>query len=148
MIEKEIVFLGESFNDSEEFLQEVSNKLVSLGYVSDSFSSAILERESIYPTGLRTEKYGVAIPHTDSIHVLKPGVVFVRFDQSCLFKEMCTNNVVDVDMAFVLLVKDKEEQVGMLTKLMGFFSKIDILDQLYNETNIDQICQLLNNELN
>ena len=60
---------------------------------------------------------------------------------------MCTNEDIKVNMAFVLLVKEKEKQVSLLTKLMGLFSNNDILEKLYKENDPSVIEAMLNREI-
>lgn len=147
MLQNDIVFLGEKSENSSAFLSSISDKLVELGYVKGSFKEAILAREEKFPTAIATEKYNLAIPHTDSEHVIKPGVAFVKFDSPCRFKEMCTDTDIDVNMAFVLLVTEKEEQVSLLSKLMGLFSENELLESLYSEESMAKIVDVLNNKI-
>ena len=114
MLSKDLVFLDVEHETSDEFLNSISDELLEKGYVKESFKDAILKREEEYPTAIGTEKYNLAIPHTDSEHVNKPGVAFVRLKKECKFKEMCTNNDINVNMAFVLLDKDPSEIVKVL----------------------------------
>lgn len=147
MINKDIVFLNRDFKDSRELLSSISEELLSKGYVKDSFREGIMKREEEYPTAIQAENFSLAIPHTDSEHILKPGIAFVRLNNGCDFKEMCTNEDIKVDMAFVLLVKEKEKQVSLLTKLMGLFSNNDILEKLYKENDPSVIEAMLNREI-
>lgn len=147
MLTQELIFLQREEKTSFEFLSNISDKLVSMGYVKESFKEAILKREEVFPTGIGTEKYSIAIPHTDSEHVIKPGIAFVRFNGKCDFKEMCTNNDLDVTMAFVLLVKAKEEQAVLLSKLMGLFTDNELLDKLNSENDCETIVNILNDKL-
>lgn len=147
MLNRELVFLDAKYKSSHEFLTSIADELLKKGYVKESFKEAILKREEEYPTAIGTEKYNLAIPHTDSQHVNKPGVAFVRLNERCQFKEMCTNNDIDVDMAFVLLVTKKEEQVSLLSKLMGLFSENEFLENLYMEKDESKIVASLNNEI-
>ncbi|MBC2577947.1 PTS sugar transporter subunit IIA [Peptostreptococcus russellii] len=147
MINKDIVFLNRDFKDSRELLSSISEELLSKGYVKDSFREGIMKREEEYPTAIQAENFSLAIPHTDSEHILKPGIAFVRLNNGCDFKEMCTNEDIKVNMAFVLLVKEKEKQVSLLTKLMGLFSNNDILEKLYKENDPSVIEAMLNREI-
>lgn len=61
----------------EELFEDVSRRLVALGYVDDSFERAIKEREESYPTGLPLDP-PVAIPHTDGTHVKHDVIVCIR----------------------------------------------------------------------
>lgn len=147
MINKDIVFLNRDFKDSRELLSSISEELLSKGYVKDSFREGIMKREEEYPTAIQAENFSLAIPHTDSEHILKPGIAFVRLNNGCDFKEMCTNEDIKVNMAFVLLVKEKEKQVSLLTKLMGLFSNNYILEKLYKENDPSVIEAMLNREI-
>lgn len=147
MLNKELVFLDAEYGSSDEFLTSIADELLEKGYVKESFKEAILKREKEYPTAIGTEKYNLAIPHTDSEHVNKPGIAFVKLNNGCRFKEMCTNNDIDVKMAFVLLVTKKEEQVNLLSKLMGLFSENEFLHSLYVEQDELKIVDALNNKI-
>lgn len=147
MLTQELMFLHREEKESFEFLSHISDELVAMEYVKESFKEAILKREEVFPTGIGTENYSIAIPHTDSEHVIKPGIAFVRFNNKCAFKEMCTNNDLDVAMAFVLLVKAKEEQAVLLSKLMGLFTDNELLDKLNNENDCEIIVNILNDKL-
>ena len=147
MLNKDLIFLDEKYKSSNKFLSYIADELVKKGYVKETFKESILKREEEYPTAIGTKKYNLAIPHTDSQHVNKPGIAFVRFSERCHFKQMCTNNDIDVDMAFVLLVTKKEEQVVLLSKLMGIFSQEDFLEILYKEKDCSKIVKFLNSKI-
>lgn len=147
MLNEDLIFLNKDFKTDKEFLENISDELLEKGYVKDSFKEAILKREEEFPTAIGTIKYNLAIPHTDSKHVNKPGIALVKFNNKCKFKEMCTNNEIGVDIAFVLLVTEKEKQVELLSKLMEIFSQSEFLEQLYKEKNSSKIVSLLNNKL-
>ncbi|MDU1685401.1 MAG: PTS sugar transporter subunit IIA, partial [Clostridium perfringens] len=104
------------------------------------------KREEEFPTGLQVESLGIAIPHTDSLHVNKPGIVFVRFDKSIVFKSMDGNGTVNVEMAFVLLVTDKNKQVPLLQKLMGLVVNNEVMNNLKIDKN-ENIIRILEEEL-
>ncbi len=61
--------------------------------VTDTYRSALIEREKMFPTGLDMEFLGkdlpnVAIPHTDTIHNLTENVVVVRLAKPVTFHNM------------------------------------------------------------
>ena len=69
MIEKELIFLDFFANDYNDFFDKISDILYEKGYVKETFKNAIKKREEEFPTGLQVESLGIAIPHTDSLHV-------------------------------------------------------------------------------
>ena len=146
MIEKELVFLDFSAKDYNNFFDKISDILYEKGYVKESFKDAIKKREEEFPTGLQVENLGIAIPHTDSIHVNKPSIVFVRFDKPMIFNGMGGEDKVNAEMAFVLLVTDKNKQVPLLQKLMGLVTNNEIMNKLQKYKNED-IIKVLEEEL-
>ncbi|MDI9217359.1 PTS sugar transporter subunit IIA [Clostridium tertium] len=140
---KDLIFINENYNDCFEFLENISDRLLNYGYVKESFKDAIIEREKIFPTGLPVEPIGVAIPHCNSEHVNKAGIVFVKFKDDVKFISMEGEGKVNVKIAFVLLVKEKEKQVEVLQKLMEVISNEDILTKMYNENNNDNLINIM-----
>ncbi|MCR1952105.1 MULTISPECIES: PTS sugar transporter subunit IIA [unclassified Clostridium] len=139
----DLIFINENYNDCFEFLENISDRLLNYGYVKESFKDAIIEREKIFPTGLPVEPIGVAIPHCNSEHVNKAGIVFVKFKDDVKFISMEGEGEVNVKIAFVLLVKEKEKQVEVLQKLMEVISNEDILTKMYNENNNDNLINIM-----
>ena len=147
MITDDLIFIDRTEENYISFLENISDELETLGYVNNDFKNAIIEREKVFATGIGTEKFNLAIPHTDSEYVLKPGIAFVKFKNACDFNEMCTNKNLKVSMAFILLVKNKDEQTKLLSKLMGLFVDNDFLQSLFEETNVSKLLNKINNKL-
>lgn len=121
--------------DREEAIHVMANELLKEGYVKDSYESAIIEREKNFPTGLLTEIIGIAIPHTDSKHVEKEGIILSILEDPVEFNAMggTSDDIVKVGMIFMLAIKEKEVQLEMLQKLVAMFQdeiKLKILQEL------------------
>lgn len=58
-----------SATNSDTLIVKMGNMLLTQGFVKESYTKAVQEREKIFPTGLKLKKISVAMPHTDSIHV-------------------------------------------------------------------------------
>lgn len=56
-------------NSSKEAIKIAADELYKRGIVKKEFLEHVLQRENEYPTGLATDKFGIAIPHTDSKYV-------------------------------------------------------------------------------
>lgn len=140
---KDLIFINESYNDCFEFLENISDRLQKDGYVKDTFKESIIEREKIFPTGLPVEPIGVAIPHCNSEHVNEAGIVLVKFKDDVKFNSMDGIGDVDVKIAFVLLVKEKEKQVEVLQKLMEVISNGDLLTKIYNENENEKLINIM-----
>lgn len=128
---EEIVWLDLEMESREELITFVGNELRKLGYVSEGYLKAILERESKYPTGLPTVPYPVAIPHTDPQHINKPFVAAVRLTKPVEFVQMGTNDViVETKIVFFLGLNKGEGQVELLQYLIDCCMKQDFMERL------------------
>ncbi|MDE8065384.1 PTS sugar transporter subunit IIA [Erysipelothrix rhusiopathiae] len=140
---EDLVFLDLEVSSQDELFDVMNQHLLDLGYVNEAYLNALKEREATYPTGLAAPVCSVAIPHVDSNYIHKPGIAFVRVSQPISYKEMVTDNDLEVKLFFFLLVKNKEEQVQILSKLMGTFSDDDFLNQLLQGKSKTEILDIL-----
>jgi len=148
LLHEDLILLNYEAESKEELLQKLSNILKEKGYVKDSFEEGVMKREIIYPTGLNTNGVKVAIPHTDSIHVLKPAILVALLKEPVCFKEMGNGiNDVEAKLIFMLAVKDPSLQVETLSKLMSILSDKDKLLSIYKSTTntevIDKLSKIL-----
>ena len=85
--------------------------------------------------GLPVLPFGVAIPHTDPVHVKEPCIVVIKPQDSVIFKEMGQGeNDIECKYIFMLVIKDNGEQVELLQKLISMFTNIDSMKKI-NECN-------------
>ncbi len=56
---------------------------------------------------------------------------------------MCSGDPVDAEMIFLLLVKDKKDQMPLLSGLMARFGDGELMDRLSRETDPEVIADLL-----
>lgn len=132
LLDGELVLLDYEAGDSETLLTQLAAVLYSKGYVKDSYAKAVLEREKVFPTGLKTLGVEVAVPHTDPSHVRQPAILIARLASPVLFKEMGNSGKdVAVRLVFMLAVTDPKEHLATLSKLMAIFSNKEKLLALY-----------------
>ncbi|WAA09091.1 PTS sugar transporter subunit IIA [Fervidibacillus albus] len=140
----DLVFLGYSFQDQKDFFKKISEILLKKGYVKSSFCKAIIKREEKYPTGLRTEPFHVAIPHTDASNIVRPFIAVVRPNHAIQFNEMgMANGKIEAQFLFVLGLNKGEGQAELLSKLVNLFSNREVMNQLMKEKDEKQIIQLM-----
>lgn len=120
-------------SSAEEVLRSVAALALEQGYVRESFPDAVVQREADHPTGLPTP-VPVAIPHTDTEHVVRPALAAVLLDPPVPFGEMGgAGDDVDVRLVVVLMVTDPAGQVGLLSRL------ITVLRQPELEQSLDGV---------
>lgn len=143
MFKEELIFLDIEGETKEEVLGNLSTKLFEIGYVKDSFKDAIIEREKNFPTGLPTEDVKVALPHTDTIHVEKPVIAIGILNSPVVFEDMGSGDELNIEIIFMLAVKDPSDQVNVLQKLIGSFVDSEFLLGLKNSKDNKEAYEII-----
>ena len=149
MLENKIVKLkANNLKNNKEVLSNLADYLKEEKMVKESFKEAILEREKSYPTGLQFDGYGIALPHTDSEHVIKSQIAIMTLEKPVKFVEMATTDKeIEVKTIFMLALKDSNQHIKILQKVMELLqdkeamSKIESFDD--SKESLDKLIKLL-----
>ena len=145
---KDLVFCLEADNQ-EQLFDQVATLLEEKKVVTDTYRSALIEREKIFPTGLDMEFLGkdlpnVAIPHTDTIHNLTENVVVVRLAKPVTFHNMIApDKEVEVSLLFFIINNSSSSQTNILAQLMDFFTGNGHLEELSKITEPEALFQYI-----
>ncbi|PMC58971.1 PTS sugar transporter subunit IIA [Dolosicoccus paucivorans] len=130
-LNKNLGILHIETDNRNEIIERMVTILEENEFVHPSYRKAILEREEEYPTGLEINGIGFAIPHTDSIHVNKSQICYVTAERPIKFKNMADpSSLVDVQLIFMLAMKEAHEQLEMLQNLMDLFQDKEKVEYL------------------
>lgn len=144
MIDKELIELDYDVRDQKEFFEKMTEKLIGLGYVKATYCDALKEREANYPTALPVEPYPVAIPHADTVHIIKPFIAPVRLKEPVDWCEMANNDVVHkVKFIFMLGFLKSDEHIELLQVLVDNFQKPELMDKLNQAATTDEYYDLV-----
>ncbi|WP_232698441.1 PTS sugar transporter subunit IIA [Brevibacillus daliensis] len=147
-LRSDLIFLGVDEGGKEETLRFLANQLHEKGIVKETYANAIIEREKNYATGIPLEKIGVAIPHTDAIHVNEPAIAVAILEKPETFTVMGSpDDQVSVQAIFMLAIKQPSEQLTMLSSLMGFFQQSDVIEKFMKMDSTEEMRALLEKEL-
>ena len=145
---KDLVFCLEADNQ-EQLFDQVATLLEKKKVVTDTYRSALIEREKMFPTGLDMEFLGkdlpnVAIPHTDTIHNLTENVVVVRLAKPVTFHNMIApDKEVEVSLLFFIINNSSSSQTNILAQLMDFFTGNGHLEALSKLTDPEALYQYI-----
>ena len=145
---KDLVFCLEADNQ-EQLFDQVATLLEEKKVVTDTYRSALIEREKMFPTGLDMEFLGkdlpnVAIPHTDTIHNLTENVVVVRLAKPVTFHNMIApDKEVEVSLLFFIINNSSSSQTNILAQLMDFFTGNGHLEALSMITEPEALFQYI-----
>ncbi|MFB1050010.1 PTS sugar transporter subunit IIA [Paraliobacillus sp. JSM ZJ581] len=148
LFDKEIILLQkEKVYDKEEALEELAQCFKNEGLVTDEFISGVLNREKEFPTGLYVNDVGVAIPHTDSDKVRSSQIGFMSLKHPVDFQAMDgSEEIIPVQLIFMLGLKEAHEQLDILQKLMGLIQKKSVLDELLDCSNKADYLNIIKSE--
>lgn len=129
--ERVALFNVEAFS-SKEVIKIAADELYRRGIVKENFFEHVMLREKKFPTGLATDKYGIAIPHTDSKYVNRSQIEFVSLKSPVKFKNMGNaSEDIEVTHVFMIAMSQPHEQAETLAKLMGLFLDEELMQRMY-----------------
>lgn len=127
----QIALLKKDVSSKEVAFQLLADELMENDCVNQDFLANIIKREEVFPTGLEINGIGVAIPHTDSEYVKESQVGFMSLEKPLSFTEMGTNDKeIEVSLLFMLALKEPDEQLEMLQRLIEMFQQEGVLESL------------------
>lgn len=126
-----------SYSSQVELFEDISRRLVELGYVNEDFEASIKEREAHFPTGLPLNP-PVAIPHTDGTHVKRDAIVCIRNDREISFNEIGAGpeSVLEIRLMFMLVIASGDGHIDELQRLINNLQDNSLVEAaLYATTN-------------
>ena len=141
--DKSIALFHRHAKDQKTVFDLLSAEFLKDDLVTDEFRKKVEERELVFPTGLSIDGMGVAIPHTDSIYVKRSQIGFMSLTEAVNFKEMGSGENVEVQLVFMLALKEPHEQLEMLQKLVAMFQNPGVLDQLKRIKTQSELSEIL-----
>ena len=117
--------------ESEILLSELAQYAIDRHLVVEGYKEAILEREKSFPTGIKAVT-GIAIPHADQKYTVEECVVIALLEKPCVFKEMASNNDVDVSVVFMLILNNNK-QVEALSRLVKIIQSEKEIQSIYED---------------
>jgi PTS system galactitol-specific IIA component len=93
------------------------------------------------PTGLPLGgTINAAIPHTDIIHVVKPGVALATLKHPVIFKNMIKpEEDVSVQLVFLLSLNHPKSQVEILQEIAGVLQKPETVEKLITALTFEDV---------
>lgn len=128
-IHRELIAVGIDAKDSEDAIRQVGKLFEENGYVKDSYIDAVVAREKVFATGLELDGISIAMPHTDIIHVNKPGVTVAKLAHPVEFEHMGEpGRKVEAEMLFMMAITNPEDQIGTIMRVLGVFQNKEALE--------------------
>lgn len=147
IFDENLVILDLRATDREDVLMKIGGRLTDRGFVNRDFINAIIKRERDFPTGIKTQSMGVAIPHTDTEYVNKASLIVGVLSKPVVFQQMVSDEDIEVNIVFMLAIKEPEQQVTMLQRLVDIFQDDTTLKSIYDATSELEIAAIMRKKL-
>ena len=143
-LEKGYLVVKADTTDKFETLKTMGALMAEKGFVKESYIEAVQEREKVFPTGLPMEALGVAIPHTDSIHVNKKAVMCGILERPVEFVVMGDDEArVQVEVVFMLAIVKPDDQIAMLAQLVETCQNVSVLQTIKTAEDMNAITEIM-----
>jgi PTS system galactitol-specific IIA component len=141
LLDRDAVCLQMDAKDAHDVIENLGIRLFIDGYVKDTFVDAAWAREQKLPTGLPLGgEINAAIPHTDVIHVLKPGLAMATLKRPVVFKNMINpEEDVKVRLVFMLSLEHPKSQIEMLQEIAGVLQNADVVNRLLTADSFEDV---------
>jgi len=148
IISPDLIRMSVEVKTCTEALTYCSKVLQEHGYVKESFTHGLLDRESKYPTGIPIPHCGVAIPHCDPQHVNQPAIMVATLKEPVPFRSMeDPDQNVMIEFIFCLAVEHAEDQIKLLPKIIQAFVSEENVKRARNCTTPDELFQFLEDSI-
>ena len=131
----------------EEVVRTMSNTLIQKNLVKKEYPDHVIAREKKFPTGLPTQPFGVAIPHTDAKwtnhNAICVGILKEPIDQIVMGTD---DTPVKVSIVFMLALGQSNKQLNILSKLMTVFRNQDTLKKVKRASD-DEVKEIVEKAL-
>jgi PTS system galactitol-specific IIA component len=149
LLSAEHILVDGTVANSREAIEWLSQTLIQSGNVTPEFIEDVWKREQVFPTGLPTAPFAIAVPHADPDHVDRTGMAVGVLKAPVEFAQMGTDGSVKLQaqILFLLAIKESEKQVEMIGQLMSLIQSADLLTGLANTANPEEAFRLIQNAL-
>lgn len=143
-LDSELIKVDLEADSSTDVFKQLGGLLIEKGYAKDTYIDALIEREKKFATGLDIGNFGVAIPHTDASHIIKGGTGIATLSKPVNWIQLGTDDDhIDVNIVFMLAVKDPNKHLTFLQKIIQIFQDKDTMEKIVQEKNPKKIIEII-----
>ncbi len=147
-IDPSLVLLKLKARDSDDVIRALSDRLSAFGSVEAAYAQATIDREHNHPTGLPTKPFAIAFPHADADGVIRSSLAVATLKETVGFHSMGDpEEILSVEIVFLLANRDPEEQVQALRRLATVFGQPEKLEELRSQSDAEEAADWLQREL-
>jgi galactitol PTS system EIIA component len=144
MLSADLCIAGLVAESSEDVVKALAQKLLAGGYVRASFEAAVIFREKRSPTGLPFPGQGVAMPHAEPEHVLRPAIAVASLAKPVSFRQMgAPGTKLQVALVIMPALTAKEQAAGELARLVSLLQDEALRSTLWHAPTSQAVFEAL-----
>ncbi len=120
LVDPERIWVDFDESDKTAIIKALAAPMQEVGYVTDGFTDAVLEREN---QGMTVLPNGIAIPHADPRTIKRNAVSFARLKEPILWKD-------HMEVQFVFLLAFREDAMEWVLSLHELFQDSGFIEML------------------
>lgn len=147
IINEDLVQTDVIASTQNEIFEQLAKPLYDFNLVNEGFLEGVRRREQNFPTGLPTEPFGVAIPHTDPEYVKQNAISVGVLRHPVTFTVMGTDDeTTDVRVVFLLALNESQKQLNILKSITELIRDAKQLEKLLS-CDSTEIYKILDSKL-
>lgn len=147
-LEKDLVFFNAKVKTKEELFLKMEKLLVEKEYAVEGLGQALIDREKDYPTGLALKGINIAIAHTDPEYSLDNKICVIKPQDRIVFQNIENFEELDIDLVFILLLKDGDNHLEVLKTISSIFLDDDFIASVKQAEDAQQLFDILSKYIN
>ncbi len=126
-----------------EAIRCLAERLLEAGILMERVPAAVLERERNFSTGLQFPAMGIALPHTDACHVIRPAVAIGILENPVTFRAMgMPDDAVKVQLVFLLAIAKAGAEAEFLARLIDAFQTPGCLEEIRDSASAEEAARV------
>ena len=148
-IDETLILVKDNAATSQAIIRKLGNLLFKQGFVRDTYTQAVIDRENSSPTGLPARQAGVAVPHTDTRHVIHSAIAIASLENPAPFHKMGSpEDIIQVDIVIMLAVHDAKLVTPTLRKIIFILENDEALLKMKNAESKKMIQDVMVEHIN
>ena len=146
-LNQDLFLKNKEYINQNSLFEDFGKVLINKGYVNEDYIKAIKERESMYPTGISTSSYAVAIPHVDAKYAKVNTMYVITSKDGIEFEDAEEDRNIKAKIIFGIIIKNHDSHIDFLVQISKLIQDEKILDKIYNAETSEEMKKILENYL-
>lgn len=143
-MDKDLILLDQEAACENDVFEILGGAFIEKGYSKSSYVEALKEREANYPTGLDINGFGIAIPHTESAHVLRETEGIMTLKKPVRFIQMGSDDIeVNVNVVMMLAIENPQQHIRKLQRILMIVQDEAVLRKIYHAKTPQEVIECI-----